>query len=158
MAAAADDNNNREYPRCWNDVWDAYVNPNLNKYAHDPTVCNCGSDGFFLRSSSLICADCDLKIPVYRICPHTDQNSYTDFDSDGEGADGADDNGVFHGCIKCNICEAILESSVKFKYYLEVTCTHDFRHVGEFYDDQEDQDDIREKVKKQYCFQCDQFI
>ena len=152
----------RRPPTCWNDVWDAFVNPNINKYPHEPCVCDCGSDGFFLRGDSIICIDCNLKIPLCRICPHPNTQSYTDYDSDLEG----DIDDIFHGCVKCPICESVIDASDRCKYYLSITCTHDFRHVGEKQVDDSDEsnnereesDDSMDDRVGSYCFQCYQFL
>jgi hypothetical protein len=150
------DEEGRRAPKSWNDVWNAFINPNLVHYKFGESICDCKHDdvdvdGFFMHNNIIHCADCHNMIAPYKICPHS---KTIRFDED---------------IRKCLLCEKILEYDEDMLYYLKIACTHDFKHVGKIivndpnlYNDENDENnqDDREllDVVKSYCFQCEQYI
>ena len=134
----------RREARNWNDVWDAFINPNLEHFPFYNSICDCEDNGerYFVSNGIIYCLECETKIAPYRICPHTKTEEFFEYD------DNQDNDYIIK---KCHLCEKILEHNDEFLYYLRIACTHDFRHVGVL--DDEDLGD-----GQSYCFQCERFI
>lgn len=136
----------RREARNWNDVWDAFINPNLERFPFYNSICDCedngNAEGYYVANGKIYCLECETKIAPYRICPHTKTEEFFEYD------DNQDNDYIIK---KCHLCEKILEHNDEFLYYLRIACTHDFRHVGVL-----DDEDLGEG--QSYCFQCARFI
>jgi hypothetical protein len=141
------DEHGKYLPKTWNDVWDAFFNPNRERFMFAESICVCVQgepEGFYIRNNHNIhCADCHIMVAPYKICPHSKLKNFRDIK-------------------KCLLCKKIIDYNEEIKYYLKITCTHDFKHVGKKYvrDPDLNNDDENElyDAADYYCFQCNQFI
>lgn len=141
------DEQGRFPPKTWNEVWDAFINPNRERFRFAESICMCVQgepDGFYIRNNNNIhCAECHIMVAPYKICPHSDCEYYGNIK-------------------KCMLCEKIITYNDEIRYYLQITCTHDFKHVGKKYardlDPNEDEEAELEDAAEYFCFQCSQYI
>lgn len=132
----SDEDDDDRDAQCWNDVWNAFINPNLERFPFGEQLCGCDEEnGFYVAHNIIYCVSCESKIAPYKICPHTKTEEFFEYN------DNQDNDYIIK---KCHLCEKILEHNDEFLYYLRIACTHDFKHVGELHDD-----------GKSYCFQCE---